>query len=110
MRLDFHRTDEGRWYVDLPEYIEQGGAQEDLEMVRGADDLLNHLSPEGDSVSICIDTKLNFRKGIRLIRVHQNEMGATYVNLNQPLKLVWLCDVTRFVFNQNYPRIIEIHI
>lgn len=110
MRLDFYKTEDDRWYVDLPEYMEQGGAQEDLEMVRGAGDLLDQLCHNRDSVSINVDTKFNFRKGIRLIRVHQNEIGATYINLNQPIKLVWLCAVTRFVFNQNYPRIIAIHI
>jgi len=26
-----------KWYIDLPEYLEQGGTMGDLEMVEGAD-------------------------------------------------------------------------
>ncbi len=32
------------WHVDLPEYIEQGGSVGDLQMVEGADAMLDFIA------------------------------------------------------------------
>ena len=61
MRLDFYKTEDDRWFIDLPEYIEQGGDHEDLEMVRGADQLLDILSNGSNAaqVEVSLTPKLN---------------------------------------------------
>lgn len=110
MRLDFYKTDDNRWFIDLPEYIEQGGDYEDLEMVQGADKLLDIISNGSNAAQVKVSLTPKFKRGVCLVRVHQDEAGATYINLFNPFKPVWLCSVTRFVFNQNYPRIIATHI
>jgi hypothetical protein len=46
----------GDWYIDLPEYLSAGGKHEDLQMVAGADDLLDIYAKENSSVSMLIDT------------------------------------------------------
>ena len=110
MRLDFYKTEDDRWFIDLPEYMEQGGDHEDLEMVRGADKLLDRISDGSNTAQVVVSLTPKLKRGVCLVRVHQDEAGATYLNIFNPLQTVWLCDVTRFVFNQNYPRIIAIHI
>ncbi len=45
--LKFYKEKDGRWYVDLPEWT---GSKADLEMVCGADTLLDKLSKEGNRV------------------------------------------------------------
>lgn len=44
MEISFERFENGRWYVVFPEYE---GDQEDLEMVEGADKMLDALSSDG---------------------------------------------------------------
>lgn len=34
------------WYIDLPEYIAQGGTMGDLQMVDGADKMLDRMAGE----------------------------------------------------------------
>jgi len=46
----------GDWYIDLPEYLEQGGNKGDLQMVSGADTMLNIIAEEKDEVVLQIDT------------------------------------------------------
>src|SRR5690349_13819650 len=55
--LRFYRDDDGRWYVHLPEW--EGDAAE-LEMVAGADVLLEKISRKRDQVTIKVsnDSKL----------------------------------------------------
>lgn len=107
MRLDFYKTEDDRWFIDLPEYIEQGGDHEDLEMVRGADNLLDRISNGSNTAQVEVSLTPRLKRGVCLVRVHQDEAGATYLNLFNPLQTVWLCDVTRFVF-QKFPTAIFI--
>jgi hypothetical protein len=106
MRLDFYKTDDDRWFIDLPEYIEQGGDHEDLEMVRGADKLLDRISNGSNTAQVEVSLTPKLKKGVCLVRVHQDEVGATYINLFNPLQTVWLCHVTQFVFKKDYPAVI----
>jgi len=41
MRLDFYKETTGEWYIDLPDYP---GPKEDLQMVLGADKMLDPIS------------------------------------------------------------------
>lgn len=38
------------WYIDLPQYLEQGGTKGDLAMVAGADTMLDIMAEGNDSV------------------------------------------------------------
>lgn len=44
--MKVHRfvREDNSWYIDLPEYIEQGGSKGDLEMVSGADTMLDIIA------------------------------------------------------------------
>ena len=99
--LRFNREKEGRWYVDLPEWE---GEKADLEMVSGADSMLEMMSENNEFVDFVISTeKFEGCDRLKFIR-EANEVNngaiysmdyykGTYINLN-----MWLCDVTKFVF------------
>ena len=40
------------WYIDLPEFIEQGGSIGDLQMIDGADTMLDIISGNKETVSV----------------------------------------------------------
>jgi hypothetical protein len=42
------------WYIDLPEFIEQGGSAGDLQMVDGADKMLNLMAENETAVKIYV--------------------------------------------------------
>ena len=49
MELTFEKWEDGRWFVVLPDY---DGNQEDLEMIDGADKLLDVLTTDGLYVNL----------------------------------------------------------
>jgi hypothetical protein len=110
MKIRFYKRDT-RWYAYLPEYLEQGGAEEECEMVAGADEWLDYLSKNGDSVTLELsDTRPLSEK---IVLYESDEFGATYIahtykeeDINQVL---WLCPVTVFVFG-NYPSTINYYV
>jgi hypothetical protein len=114
----FYKNEENRWYIDLPEYIESGiGTLENLEMVAGADILLDIVSKGQDRVKLEIITIKpvnydDFDSYDELLLISDNNddiSGATYKLVeenNYNIKgdfQVWLCPVTLFVFNDEYP-------
>jgi hypothetical protein len=47
---------EGReWYIDLPEYLASGGSKGDLQMVEGADTMLDIISEGATEVCLLLD-------------------------------------------------------
>ncbi len=49
----FYQEEDGRWYIDLPEYIESGmGTKSNLEMVAGADTFLSTLAQGETSITL----------------------------------------------------------
>ncbi len=104
--LKFYKDPDNRWYVDLPDFP---GEKAELEMVVGADTMLEIIAEGNDAVMAHFD--LNSYKGAEqlvLQEIHE-QGGATYllktyrgVDLNLQM---WLCDVTKFVFG-NFPEII----
>ena len=110
MKIRFYRK-ENRWYAYLPEYLEQGGTEEECEMVAGADDWLDFLSKNGDSVTLEISDKDSLTE--KIVLYEEDEFGATYIahtykeeDINQ---ILWLCPVTVFVFGY-YPKTIYYHV
>lgn len=103
MQLTFNRIS-GKWYVDLPEWK---GSFEDLEMVNGADDLLESLALKLHKGSITFDVWLSKPDTPcgTLKKIGQTLEGATYQVSNCMFYkgTAWLCNVTRFVFGGFHP-------
>ena len=57
----FYKTDEGRWYIDLPEWLDNDMPIEALEMIDGADLLLDKLSKYSNEVIINFSSKKRVR-------------------------------------------------
>jgi len=111
-----------KWYVILPDYIEQGGKKEDLLMVAGADCLLDILSDNGERVTLIASNtpfencqqiaKLTIEE-LAILKDKEKEIydsGAYYYMDTVDGVLIddhlWLCDVLAFVFKDEFPEII----
>jgi len=101
----FYKEDD-KWYVDLPEWE---GEQAELQMVAGADNFLEILAQGEESVYLTLSTE-PFTGADKLTFLHYGHLetwemgtGAWYVldtYMGIPFNLeMWLCDVTKFVFN-----------
>jgi hypothetical protein len=94
----------GRWYIDLPEYLQQGGHKADLEMVAGADEMLTVMARGKKKVTIEMDREpFEGADLLELAELCDAPMGGGYYIMHtykgRPLnKRMWLCDVTLFVF------------
>ncbi|SRR5258705_13993397 len=92
------------WYIDLPGYLEEGGNKGDLEMVSGADTMLNIIAEGKDEVTLQIDTSpFEDSDELLLTELCDPILGGGYYHMKQfenkeVNKDLWLCDVTRFVF------------
>lgn len=113
--LRFYKTEENRWFVDLPEWpVEYIDA---LEMVAGADTMLDILSKNGDNVLLKISTeeREGYIARLDIKELPENDFeGAFYMcdiaggnSQNNPFE-VWLCGVTKYVFSK-YPLTILIY-
>jgi len=113
----FYKED-GRWYIDLPEYIDAGGKKGDLQMVAGADTWLEILSENTGDVTIKFSNakfddyqdsmaqSLYFAGGWEAQDVSPSEIddGKWYTTTSG--HNLWLCPVTKFVFWGDYPKVI----
>lgn len=99
----FYKEESNKWYIDLPEWIEQGLDKADLEMVMGADELLDVLSNNTNAVIITFSDKPYDGFKMVLSKLEEDEYGATYSvdSFYDPIS-VWLCPVTKFVMSE-YP-------
>jgi len=96
---------EGRdWFIDLPEYIENGGSKGDLQMVEGADTMLDIISEGRNNVSLIMD-RVPFSGSDMLTLTEKCDpfVGGGYYNLmafegKEFNKTMWLCAVTEYVF------------
>ncbi|MDF2188089.1 DUF6717 family protein [Paraflavitalea sp. CAU 1676] len=92
------------WYIDLPAYLEQGGSMGALQMVDGADTMLDLMAENSTSVSLQISTQ--FFEGsdlLDLIEICDPMIGGGYYKMwtyeGQEINItMWLCEVTEFVF------------
>ncbi len=96
-----------RWYVELPSYE---GPKSDLEMVTGADTMLEYMAEGEMSVDVVISED-EFQGGDKLVLVKTDENGgdykmSTYRGIEINLDL-WLCNVTLFVLGK-FPEVIWI--
>ena len=100
----FYKEEHGGWFIDLPEYLQQGGSKGDLAMVAGADTMLDRIASGANRVTISIDTKpFENADELKLLEVCAPSMGGGYYLMKsfegkQVNQQMWLCDVTNFVF------------
>ncbi len=92
------------WYIDLPEFLEQGGSMGDLQMVEGADKMLDMMAKDKDSVALTI-AREPFEGADSLILTEKCDpiIGGGYYLMQQyaglPInRTMWLCQVTEFIF------------
>lgn len=97
----FYKTDEGRWYIDLPEWLDNDMPIEALEMIDGADLLLDKLSKYSNEVIINFSSKKKSTH-LHLKKLYSDESGATY-SVKMEDFVVWLCPVTLYLFDK-YPK------
>lgn len=84
----------GRWLVNLPDWR---GALDDLEMVAGADTLLDEMAQGNLIVTITLSTTPIDNPLYVLTKFKEDAVGGTYRAENIPYT-IWLCNVTKFVF------------
>ena len=92
------------WYIDLPEYIWQGGSIGDLQMVDGADAMLDRMAANDKSISLAISIE-PFEGADELTLLDKcdpyigggNYLMKVYEGKEINWKM-WLCQVTAFVF------------
>jgi hypothetical protein len=103
-KMTFNR-ESGRWYIDLPSWE---GDKEELEMVAGADVLLDHLSNNEDTVSLLVSEE-PVDDTIILKKKYNINGGADYKPMNTDVVYgVWLCAVTKFVFGGYMPNMLYV--
>ena len=108
----------GLWYIDLPEFLEAKlGNKNNLLMVDGADTLLDVLSNNGDEVEVEFgDERFHgYTHELNKLKLGMNkalldEIGHAPVNYGAYYSVteiadhvLWLCPVTEYVFNGDYP-------
>jgi hypothetical protein len=94
------------WYIDLPEFLEQGGSIGDLQMVDGADKMLDMMAGNNTTVVLNI-AKEQFEGADILVLTEKCDpyIGGAYYLMKQYEgkeidQTMWLCQVTAFVFGE----------
>lgn len=111
IKVSFTKESNGRWYVDFQNWPL---SHDNLEMVAGADDLLDILNNGTNHVSLQVYTKRPKEYDIELKKVHSALTKGAFYTLETPLngweksnsvrrKQLWLCPVTLTVLGQ-YPQ------
>ncbi len=98
----FYKERDDRWFVDLPDWK---GSKDDLEMVQGADTMLDMISGEAKECFLKL-SDVPFTKAERLVleRTRDANLGGGGDYLleeyegEKTLVRLWLCEVTNYVF------------
>ena len=90
------------WYIVLPEWV---GEKADLQMVAGADTLLDILAVGYNNIELFISTN-DFEYSKSLSLIESDGDSGTYSFKDGAVSFsVWLCPVTKFVLG-NIPKTI----
>ena len=102
--IRFYKNAKQEWYADIEEW---GGDMADLQMVEGADDLLNWIAGDSDSCKLLMaDDYMKDAEILELVYVREENLGGGGDYLLETFKekvvnhKLWLCNVTEFVFKQ----------
>ena len=102
-KLSFSK-EAGRWYINLKLWL---GPKSALEMVQGADRLLDQLSQNTNHVKLKVyETPQDNTLKVSLITPNKLTNGGNYT-IEGPKgypKKMWLCNVTRFVYLGRMPK------
>lgn len=107
----FYKTSANRWYIDLPDWT---GSIDELEMVQGADTMLDLVSNYTSECHLTISNEpFEGADEITLVTDLTNSIGGgNYFMKSYKDKVVnqqmWLCEVTTFIFN-SLPQGIWVH-
>ncbi len=95
-RYKFYKEPNNRWFIDLPEWE---GEKDELEMVMGADTMLDILSQGDDIVFLTMSTE-SFDNYSYLLKLKDEIYeGGLYDLISDNFNFeVWICSVTKFVF------------
>ena len=92
--------DSNAWFAEIPEWE---GDRAELEMIIGADVLLDILAQGEESISIRMTDESQFQgtsRGFTLKFLRKEAGGAFYQITDSHLDFeIWLCHVTEFVFD-----------
>lgn len=104
----FYKEADNRWYVELPEWE---GSKADLEMVAGADMMLDYMAEDSNEVQAYLSIEpfegadvLQFQRLATEIDNGAFYLMPKYLGIDLNLEL-WLCDVTKWLFG-NFPETI----
>lgn len=99
--LDFKREG-NEWYIVLPEWT---GDKKDLQMVLGADSMLDILSQGDNEVFLTVD-EIPFDGYSFKLSFYEDESDGGWYKLKSDLYEfdVWLCKVTKFVYDGKLPK------
>ena len=107
--IRFYKNAKHEWYADIPEW---GGNIADLQMVEGADELLNWIAIAGDECKLLMaNTPIENAEILDLVYVREENLGGGGDYLLEKFRgefknhKLWLCHVTEFVFKQLPERI-----
>ena len=105
-QLRFIKDERGKWYVELPDYP---GAKADLQMVAGADTMLDIIA-EGNKEATLVVSEVDF-DGAEILRLetgYREEHGDYILEKNKHETInhkMWLCPVITYVFKK-LPKVI----
>lgn len=97
----FYKDPDNNWYIDLPEWP---GQKAELQMVCGADTMLEYMAEGNDIVFVYISER-EFQGCDTLVMLPEVLPSGAYY-LMQTMRGIeinlqmWLCDVTKFVFGK----------
>ena len=94
MRFNFYKSEENRWYVNLPDYP---GPIDELEMVAGADVMLDMLSEHDNRISLEVSEK-KLKCDAYLKYKPESGEGIYEAHLDGVEYMIWLCKVMLYVF------------
>ena len=104
--FSFYNNEQHEWYVDLPEWK---GDRAELQMVEGADAMLDLISGNGKKCELKMsDEELDKADILTLTHIRDENFGGggdyllEVYNGNTINQKIWLCAVTEFVF-KNLP-------
>ena len=102
----FYKEQDGSWFIDLPEWT---GSKSDLQMVAGADTMLDYMAEGNNEVSAYISEEEFEGADVLVLKCKAEDIGSgAYYSMQNYKGIefgldVWLCDVTLFVFNGIFP-------
>lgn len=107
--IRFYKNAKHEWYADIPEW---GGSLDELQMVEGADELLNWIAASATECKLRMaDAHFDNAEILDLVYVREENLGGGGDYLLNSFKgdvknhKLWLCHVTEFVFRQLPERI-----